>query len=81
MSGLSSGSSLGQTTGDPAVLTATQPVEAPSTRGPVTASKSATSRVEGPGMSDTAKCHLVESPSAGMAIQPVRFPVQVQKLC
>ena len=57
-SGLSSGvtvggagSSLVQTTGDPAVLTATQPVEAPGTSGPVTASKSATSPVEGPGMS------------------------------
>ena len=45
------GSSLVQTTGDPAVLTATQPVQAPSTRGSVTACKSATSSVEGPGMS------------------------------
>ena len=55
-SGLSSGvtvggagSSLGQTNGDSAMLYATQPVEpveAPGTRGPVTASKSATSPVE-----------------------------------
>ena len=58
ISGLSSGvtdggagSSFFQTTGDPAVLTATHHVEAPGTRGPVTAIKSATRSVEGPGMS------------------------------
>ena len=80
-SGLSSGvtvwgasSSLVQTTGDPAVLTATQPVEAPSTRGPVTASKSATSPVEGPGTSVVTQQNAtqpVEAPGAGTATQPV----------
>ena len=63
-----SGSSLVQTTGDPAVLTATQPVEAPGTRGPVTASKSATSPVQGPGMSDVIQQNAtqpVEAPGAG----------------
>ena len=74
-SGLSSGvtvggagSSLAQTTGDPAVLTATQPVEGPGTRGPVTTSKSATSPVEGPGMSVVTQQNAtqpVEAPGAG----------------
>ena len=74
-SGLSSGvtvgdagSSLVQTTGVPAVLTATQPVEAPGTRGAVTASKSATSPVEGPGTSVVIQQNAtqpVEAPGAG----------------
>ena len=62
------GSSLVQTTGDPAVLTSTQPVEAPGTRGPVTASKSATSPVEGPGTSVVTQQNAtqpVEAPGAG----------------
>ena len=83
-SGLSSGvtvggagSSLVQTTGDPAVLTATQPVEAPVTRGPVTASKSAISPVEGPGMSVVIQQNAtqpVEAPGAGTTTQPVEAP-------
>ena len=82
-SGLSSGvtvggagSSLVQTTSDPAVLSATQPVQAPSTRGPVSACKSATSPVESPGTS-VAKQNAtqpVEVPGAGMATQPVEAP-------
>ena len=62
------GSSLVQITGDPVVLTATQPVQAPSTRGPVTASKSATSPVEGPGTSVVSQQNVtqpVEAPGAG----------------
>ena len=39
------GSTLVQTTDDPAVLSATQPVQASSTRGPVTTCKSTTSPV------------------------------------
>ena len=83
-SGLSSGvtvggagSSLVQTTGDPAVLNATQPVEAPGTRGPVTASKSATSPVEGPGISGMIQQNAtqpVEASGAGTATQPVEAP-------
>ena len=83
-SGLSSGvtvggagSSLVQTIGDPAVLTATQPVEALGTRGPVTASKSATSPVEGPGTSVVIQQNAtqpVEAPGAGTATQPVEAP-------
>ena len=74
-SGLSSGVTVGvagssviQTNGDPAMLTATQPVEAPGTRGPVTASKSATSPVEGPSTSVVIQQNAtqpVEAPSAG----------------
>ena len=83
-SGLSSGvpvggasSSLVQTTGDPAVLTNTQPVEAPSTRGPVTASRSATSPAEGPGTSGVIQQNVtqpVEAPGAGTVTQPVEAP-------
>ena len=71
------GSSLVQTTGDPAVLTATEPVEAPGTRDAVTASKSATSPVEGPGMSSVIQQNAtqpVEAPGAGTATQPVEAP-------
>ena len=71
------GSSLVQTTGDSAVLTATQPVEAPGTRGPVTASKSATSPVEDPGTSGVIQQNTtqpVEAPGAGTATQPVEAP-------
>ena len=70
------GSSLVQTTGDPAVLTATQPVQAPSTRGSVTACKSATSSVEGPGMSVVSRMapSPVEAPGAGTVTQPVEAP-------
>ena len=77
------GSSLVQTTGDPAVLTATQPVEAPSTRGAVTASKSATSPVEGSGTSGVIQQNAtqpVEAPSAGMATQPVEAPGAVPEV-
>ena len=83
-SGLSSGvtvggasSSLVQTTGDPAVFTATQPVEAPGTRDAVTASKSATSPDEGPGASGVTQQNAtqpVETPGAGTATQPVEAP-------
>ena len=62
------GSSLVQTTSDPAVLTATQPVQAPGTRGSVTACKSATSPVEGPGRSVVSQQNAtqpVEAPGAG----------------
>ena len=84
-SGLSSGVTVGgagcslvQTTGDPAVLTAIQPVQAPSTRGPVTASKSATSPVEGPGTRVVIQQNAtqsVEAHSAGTATQPIGAPV------
>ena len=72
------GSNLVQTTSDPAVLTATQPVEAPGTRGPVTASKIATSPVEGPGTSVVTQQNAtkpVEAPGAGTATQPVEAPI------
>ena len=75
-SGLSSGVTVGGA-GDPAVLTATQPVEAPGTRGPVTSSKSATSPVEGPSMSVMTQQNAtqpVEAPGAGTATQPVEAP-------
>ena len=75
--GLSSGvtvggtsSSLVQTSGDLAVSTATQPVEASSTRGPVTVSKSATSPVEGPSTNVVIQQNAtqpVEAPGAGTA--------------
>ena len=71
------GSSLVQITSDPAVLTATQPVEAPGTRGSVTACKSVTSPVEGPGTSVVSQQNAtqpVEAPSAGTATQPVEAP-------
>ena len=72
------GSSLVQTTGDPAVGTAPQPVEAPSTRSCVAASKSATRNVEGPGTGVVTQQNTtqpVEAPHAGMATQPVEAPV------
>ena len=59
------------------MLTATQPVEATSTRGPVTASKSATSPVEGPGTSGVIQQNAtqpVEAPGSGTATQPVEAP-------
>ena len=58
-------------------LTATQPVEAPGTRGPVTASKSATSPVEGPSTSVVTQqtaTQPVEAPGAWTATQPVEAP-------
>ena len=70
------GSSLVQTTGDPA-LTATQPVQAPGTRGLETACKSATSPVEGPGTSVVIQQNAtqpVEAPGAGTATQPAEAP-------
>ena len=83
-SGLSSGvtvggagSSLVQTTGDPAVLSATQPVQAPGTRVPVTACKSATSPVEGTDTSVVTQQNAtlsVKPPGAGTATQPVDAP-------
>ena len=78
------GSSLVQITGDPVVLTATQPVQAPSTRGPVTASKSATSPVEGPGTSVVSQQNVtqpVEAPVQGCLPSLLRLLVQVLKLC
>ena len=90
-SGLSSGvtvggasSSLVQTTGDPAVLTASQSVEASGTRGPVTASKSATSPVEGPGTSIVIRRmppSLLRLPVQGRPSSLLRLPVQVLKVC
>ena len=71
------GSSLVQATGDPAMLTATLPVEAPGMRGHVAASNSATSPVESPGMSVVIQQNAtqpVEAPSAGTATQPVEAP-------
>ena len=68
---MGAGSSLVWTTGDPA-LTATQPDQAPSTRGPETACKSATSPVEGPGTSIVIQQNAtqpVEAPGAGTANQ------------
>ena len=86
-SGLSSGvtvggacSSLVQTTGDPAVLTATQPVEAPGTRGPVTASQSAISPVEGPGTSGVIQQNATQLGRDGHPTL-LRLAVQVLKLC
>ena len=86
-SGLSSGVTVGgagssvvQTTGDPAVLTATQPVEPPGTRGPVTASKSATSPVEGPGMSGVIQQNAPSLLRLLVQLRPpslLRLPVQV----
>ena len=70
-------SSLVQTTGDPAVLTATQCVQAPGTRGSVTACKSATSPVEGPDTSVVSQQNAtqpVEAPNVGTASQPVEAP-------
>ena len=72
-----SGSSLVQTTGGPAVLSATQAVEAPGTRGHVTAIKSATCPVEGLGTSVVTQqnaTQAVEAPGAGTATQPVEAP-------
>ena len=59
------------------MLTATQPVEAPGTRGPVTASKSATRPVEGPvtsGVIQQNATQPVEAPGAATATQPVEAP-------
>ena len=70
------GSCLVQTTGDP-VLTASQPVEAPDTRGSETACKSATSPVEGPGTSVVIQQNAtqpVEAPGAGTAPQTAEAP-------
>ena len=66
------GSSLVQTTGEPATLSATQPVEACGTRGFEAASKSATSPVEA-GMRVLAT-QPVEAPGAGTATPPVEAP-------
>ena len=73
----SAGSSLVQTSGDPAVLTATQPVQALGTRGPVTACKSATSPDEGPGTSVVIQQNAtepVEAPGGGTATQSAEAP-------
>ena len=67
------GSSLVQTTGEAAALTATQPVEAPGTRSCVAASKSATRPVEGP-CTGVLATEPVEAPGAGAATQPVEAP-------
>ena len=57
-------------------MTASQPVEAPSTRGFDAASKTATCPVEGPGMRVLAT-QPVETLGAGTATQPVEAPVQI----
>ena len=61
------GSSLVQTTGEAATLSATKPVEAPGTRGFEAASKSATHPVEGPGMRVLAT-QPVEVPGAPVTV-------------
>ena len=53
-------------TGSSLVLTATQPIEAPGTRGPVTASKSVVTQQNA--------TQLVEAAGAGTATQPVEAP-------
>ena len=63
-------SNLVQTTGESASLIATQPVEAPGTRGFEAASNSATCLVEGPSTRVLAT-QPVEAPVAGRATQPV----------
>ena len=68
------GSSLVQTTGEAAQLTATQPLlGVPGTNAVQDASKSATRPVQGPGTSDVATQPL-QAPSAEIATQPLQAP-------
>ena len=68
------GSRSVQTNGEVASMTASQPVEARSTRGFDAASKTATHPVEGPDMRVLAT-QPVEALGAGTATQPVEAPV------
>ena len=68
------GSSLVQTTGEAAQLTATQPLLGfPGTNTVLDVSKSATRPVQGPGTSDVAT-QLLQSPGAEIATQPLQVP-------
>ena len=71
---MSTGSSLVQTTGEAAQLTATQPpLGVPGTNGVRDVSKSATHPVQGPGTSDVATQPL-QVPGAEIATQPLQAP-------
>ena len=87
------GSSLVQTTGEAAQMTATQPpLGVPGTNVVRDVSKCATCPVQGPGTSDVATQPLqapgaeiatqpLQAPGAGTATQPPQAQVQVLKCC